>query len=356
MRRLDRYVSKELLIPLFTGIVVIAFLFASNELIALLKQLNISALTPAAIAQLVLLKMPQWLILTLPVGMAIGASLAIGRMSRESEITALRATGTSIRRILLPIAVWGGFIGALDFWIAEEVQPKAAERWRKIGEEALLVSAQPSIQSDVLLKLGRYNVRIGRLERRNDGSLFVEECFLFEILGPEEVIVTQSRTGVYENGTWKFPTATIRWLKGLDLVQFKSEKVEFFEPISISSFMSQGRDARDLTLKELRASIKQSEALGRKDLKSMVEAESRFAVPASCLIFALTGALAALRFSKSSPFIGLMVSLVLVGLYYNLYIICGEVGARGWLPPMASAWAPNALYIALSLILYWRLD
>lgn len=356
MRRLDRYVTKELLVPLITGTIVIAFLFAANELIALLKQLNLATLTPAAIAQLVLLRMPQWLILTLPVGMAIGASLAIGRMARESEVTALRATGTSIRRILLPIAVWGGLVGAFDYWIAEDVQPKASEKWRKIAEEALLVSAQPRLQSDILLKLGRYNVRIGRLERRDDGSLFVEECFLFEVMGPDEVIVTQSRKGSYENGTWKFPNATVRWLKGLDLVQFKSENVEFHEPISVGSFMSQGRDARDLTLKELRASIKQSEALGRQDLKTMVEAESRVAIPASCLIFALTGALAALRFSKSSPFIGLMVSLVLVGLYYNLHIICGEIGAKGWLPPMASAWAPNALYLLIGLILYWRLD
>lgn len=356
MRRLDRYVSKELIVPLLTGTLIIAFLFASNELIAVFLQLNVTTLNPPVIAQLVLLKMPQWLIMTLPVGMAIGASLSIGRMARESEITALRATGTSIRRILVPIAIWGALIGALDFWISDDVHPKAMDRYKKVAQDALLVSAQPRIETGKTFSLGRYNVRIGRLERRTDGTLFLEECFLFEVMGPDEVIVTQARKGDYSGGTWRFPNATIRWLKGLELVQFKSENVEIIEPIPVGAFFSQSRVPQEFTLKELREAIKQSEAQDNAYLKLVMEAESRIAIPASCLIFALTGALAALRFSRSSPFIGLMVSLILVGLYYNVHIICQIIGQNGWLPPVTSAWLPNILYLALGLLLYWRLD
>lgn len=356
MRRLDRYVTKELAVPLLTGTVIIAFLFAANELIAIFNQLNVATLNPAAIAQLVLLKMPQWLILTLPVGMAIGASLSIGRMARESEITALRATGTSIRRILLPIAVWGILIGGLDFWISEDLHPKSADRYRTLAQEVLLISAQPRIQTGATFVLGRYNVRIGRLERRTDGTLFLEECLLFEVMGPDEVIVTQARRGDYSGGTWRFPNATIRWLKGLELVQFKSEDVSIVEPISVGTFFSQSREAKEMTLNELREAIKQNAALKTVDQKTILEAESRIAIPASCLIFALTGALAALRFSRSSPFIGLMVSLILVAMYYNLHIICQIIGQNGWLPPLQSAWLPNTLYVILGILLYWRLD
>lgn len=357
MRRLDRYVSKELFVPLLTGTVIIAFLFAANELIALFKQLNVSVLTPAAIAQLVILRMPKWLILTLPVGMAIGASLAIGRMARESEITALRASGTSIKRILLPVAFWGAMVGLLTFWITEDLQPRAAERYRQLAQDVLLISAQPTIQPETTFKLGRYNVRIGRLERRNDGTILLEEAFLFEVMGPDEVTVTQAKKGTYSGGTWSFPNATIRWLRGQDLIQFKSENVNIVEPISVGTFFSEQRDATELNLKELNAAVKQAEALGQRDIKSRVEIESRYAVPASCIIFALMGALAALRAARGGPFIGLLVSLLLVGLYYNVYVVCIEIiGKNGWMTPMASAWLPNLLYLALSLVLYWRLD
>ncbi len=44
-------------------------------------------------AQLILFKLPYWLTYTLPVGAALGASLAMSRLARESELTACGRRG-----------------------------------------------------------------------------------------------------------------------------------------------------------------------------------------------------------------------------------------------------------------------
>lgn len=353
-RRIDRYISKELIVPLFAGTIVIAILFAANELIAIFKNLNVSVLPAASIAQLVLLRMPRWLILTLPVGMAIGASLAIGRLARESEVTAMRAAGIPLRRLLAPVAAWGLLLSVLNFWIADFVHPASSERYRKLANEVFLISAQPTFRSDMTLKLGRYTVQLGAVDRQSDGSLKLRDVFLFEVLSPDEMWIYTAPNGTYRDGIWSFPKATVRLQRKLSTVHIGARDAVIKEPIRVQDLM--GAPAPDeLTTRDLGASIGQKRSLGDSPVKLQIELYSRYAVPASCFIFAVTSALAALRAARSGPFTGMMVSLILVAVYFNAYIIATQiVGPNGWLPPDWAAWLPNILYVVLAAALYWR--
>jgi len=84
MRKLDRYIWREMGVPLFSGVIVIAMLFMANDVIAIFKELNVANIPQVMVAQLVLLKLPGWLSLTLPVGVTLGVSLALSRLTRES--------------------------------------------------------------------------------------------------------------------------------------------------------------------------------------------------------------------------------------------------------------------------------
>jgi lipopolysaccharide export system permease protein len=357
IRRLDRYISKELIVPLLTGTLVIAGLFAANELIAIFKELKVTLLPWPSIAQLVLLRMPRWLILTLPVGMAIGSALAVGRLAREAEITALRAAGIPFRRVLTPIFWWGLAMGGLNLYIAESLQPASAPQYRRLAAEAAILSAEPVFRANTTLTLGRFNVIIGSLDRRDDGSLQLRDVFLYEIKGPEEVLIYQASSGVYRAGVWTFPNAQIRWIRGGSLVNFQASKeVVVNEPINISDLFIP-LESEAMTARELSESIVQRERRGESSLNLIIAYHSRFAIPASCVVFALTSAIVAMRLSRSGPFVGLMASLVLVGLYYNIHVIATKIlGEQGYLPPIWSAWAPNLLYLVVALIAYRRLE
>ncbi|HMS55753.1 MAG TPA: LptF/LptG family permease, partial [Fimbriimonadaceae bacterium] len=80
MRVVDRYVFKELMVPFLIGTVAVVLMFQANFLIYILKTFSLGNIPPLALAQIILLKTPSFLNLTLPVGMALAASLAMSRL------------------------------------------------------------------------------------------------------------------------------------------------------------------------------------------------------------------------------------------------------------------------------------
>ena len=100
MKKLDWYMLKELTVPFLIGTVAVLLMFQANQFIYLFKSVSLQNVPFSAFAQLVLYKTPYWANMTLPVGMSLAASLAMSRITRESELTAIRAA--NVEAIFLP--------------------------------------------------------------------------------------------------------------------------------------------------------------------------------------------------------------------------------------------------------------
>ena len=54
---------------------------------------------------------------------------------------------------------------------------------------------------------------------------------------------------------------------------------------------------------------------------------------------------------------GVMVSLGLVWMYYNAYVISTEIlGKNGWLSPVLAAWVPNVVFALIGLVFVRKLE
>src|SRR5437762_8095893 len=123
MKRLDRYMIREMVVPFLIGQGAVVLMLTGT---VLYNNANvfISYRVPAiGVAKIALYFMPYLINLTMPVAMAVAASLTVSRLSRDSEVTAMRAAGISLKRIFLPIFVAGIALSALDFYFGEKVVP-----------------------------------------------------------------------------------------------------------------------------------------------------------------------------------------------------------------------------------------
>src|SRR5205085_10345656 len=75
--------------------------------------------------------LPYLINLTMPVAMAIAASLAVSRLARDSEITVMRAAGISLKRIFLPVFIVGFLLSIGDFYFAERVVPWSNQKYEE---------------------------------------------------------------------------------------------------------------------------------------------------------------------------------------------------------------------------------
>jgi lipopolysaccharide export system permease protein len=351
MRKLDRYVLGELFVPLLIGTVVIALLFVANDLIAIYKTFNVEAVPRLAIVQLLLYKLPSWLNYTFPVGMALGASLAVSRLARESEITAMRAAGIRVSRIVLPV-VWAGLLVSLaNYWVVERLVPPATKEYRRLSSEVGFLGSVPQFRSNVLLEIDRYVASFGSVERMGDGSVRLRDVLMIERPRAGEVVVTLAESGWFKDGVWSILSPTVYHLKGSHLNTLESkDAIKINEPIRISDVFMPPMPEEE-TVESLSSAIAQAKSSAQPTTSLELALHQRFAVVASCLVFGLLGSVLAVKFARAGPFIGVLVSLGLVWLYMNLFVISGDIFAKnGWLSPLMAAWMPNGLYVVASLV------
>ena len=113
----------------------------------------------------------------------------------------------------------------------------------------------------------------------------------------------------------------------------------------------------DKTYEELKVAIEDGRKLGRDVTAIEIDYHSRFSVPTSCLVFALAGPVFAVMMGKNSGFIGVFLSVILVMIYYNLYVVSTQIfGRNEWISPFLAAWLPNFVFLAFGIMGLRRLE
>ncbi len=357
MKRLDRYVVKELSVPLFIGTFVFALLFVANDMMFIYKTYNVSAIPVAAIVQLLTFQFPQWLAITLPIGTSLGASLAVSRLARESEITAMRAAGISVFRVFRPLFFCGAIMAVVNFAVIEKLVPPAMKAYRKLSNEVGFLAVVPEFRSNVMLSINRYSANFGSISREREGVVRLRDILLIERPRPGEVMIYRSEEGEYRDGVWKVYRPYVIDLKGTVLQSADSKDVMVInEPIEVGDLFMPPK-AEEQTIGSLSRSIKEAQEHGMSSRSLEISYHRKFADPVACVVFAFTGAVLAMRFSRAGPFMGVMVSLGLVWLYFNAYVVAGDIlGKNGWINPVLSAWSPNIVFGCFGLLFVRRLE
>ncbi len=165
MKKLDFYIIRELVIPFLIGTFSVVLMFQCNTYIALAKLYNLDNIPKKAVFQFILDQTPSYLNMTLPVGMSLAASLAMSRLARESELTAFRAAGARILRVIAPIAAFGCVVAVGNFYLVEMVIPPATKAANRIGYQVGILGMAPNMKTNAILNLRQYAASFGLVER-----------------------------------------------------------------------------------------------------------------------------------------------------------------------------------------------
>ena len=137
MNLLDRHIFRSVLATALAAVSLFAFLFMSvNIMRDLLAKLLTGQLPFVTFWHLVALLVPFALSYALPLGMLTGALLTLGRLSSDSEVTAMRAAGLSVPRIARPALILGVLGVALGLRVNFQSMP-----WAKLQYERQLAAA-----------------------------------------------------------------------------------------------------------------------------------------------------------------------------------------------------------------------
>ena len=142
MRILDRYIMKEITGPLalgflaYTFILMMQFLFRSAEMI-------IRRGVPAEqVGELLWLSIPNIVVLTIPMAQLFAILVSVGRLSTESELTAMRASGVSLFSLYRPILLLSLILTGVNMFLMVSVLPRGNSRLQALNIEILTSSVR----------------------------------------------------------------------------------------------------------------------------------------------------------------------------------------------------------------------
>lgn len=128
MRILTRYLLRAHLGPFLFALSVLTGLLLINTVARRFEALAGKGLPASVIAKVFILSIPHVVALSLPMAVLVAVLYAFSVLAADNEITALKASGVNLVRLLVPLTVTGVVLAAAMVWFNDRVLPESNHR------------------------------------------------------------------------------------------------------------------------------------------------------------------------------------------------------------------------------------
>ena len=190
MSLLFRYTFKEHLYPFLISLFVLIFVLLTNFLLKAIDKFLGKGLSFGILLEYVFLNLAWILALAVPMAVLIATLMAFGRMSGDNEITALRTSGISYFKILLPALIFGVMVTILMTWFNNTILPETNHKARLLSGD--ITRKRPDLEFEVgyfIDALPEYKILLGG----RDQNIFKEILiFNYQNEGNQRTIIANS--------------------------------------------------------------------------------------------------------------------------------------------------------------------
>jgi lipopolysaccharide export system permease protein len=370
MKRLDRYLLGEMVLPFVGGVMLIVVMLIGNTLFPLIQTIVQYSIPLSVVAKLVLFNVPTVLTLTLPAGMALSAAWAVNRFARDSEVTVIRMAGVSLRRFFRPIIVVGALTTLFSFWVGDQIAPQAFHQQKETENSMLAytLQASPTLAADKVFTFQQYSFHIHQIQKDPKGDpnkLLLAGVTIYEnATDPNGFpILTTAKTAAYSHDVWTLHDFVRHILSqdGQEQYEIGGRELVLNLHVPLTSLAESGTLApEELSIAQLRSEMNALGTTGESGTDTFRAIAfgyyAKFALPFVCLAFALCAPPLALRFAKTGAYIGIFLSIVMVWVAWNTLLLTKFLGLSGKLSPALAAWSPDLLFGLVGLYLLWRIE
>lgn len=357
IRILDRYVLKEFIGPFFAFAAGFTVMLVSGLLYEI-SELIFDKRMPAGDAVSILVyKMPQLISMTLPIAVLFAALLSLGRLSKDSEMTAMRSAGASFLRVAFPVFLAACAISAGVYLLDERIVPESNHRAQNLYRRAVLTDAIRGVEENVFFRGpdGQY-FYVGSVDRPNRR---MEHVLIYETAPRTFPVMLTAKRGTYFDRVWRLEEGVQRTFDEAGFVVQERRFAQLEYPLpdgAEQAFFGAQKTTDEMTRADLARHIAIFKRSGIDVRRFEVEYHLKAAMPLAGLLWILTGAPFSLRARRSGRFHGIVVSIVLALAYYVLVNVFRSLGWNGFLPPVVAAWATNAVFLAAGAVLLLRVE
>ena len=358
MKIVDKYILYSLITTFIFGMIVFAsVLLASEAFLDAVRQISKYGI-PFKIALLVVgLKLPGVIVYTIPMALLVCIILTYNRLNNNLEITAIRACGVSLYRILMPALAFGIMAGILTLVLNEIIVPGANYQARNIMLWAITQKNLPRQNHNFVYKeLGKDNYlqRLFYVEKYKEEKLL--GVIVIDLSDKKTTKVIQAQEVLSKPNKWIFNEGRVYTVSNNGKITNTSsfETIILEDPVKIDLTRKDPR-SKEFNYFQLARVIKEElKQKGEVPASLVIKWYEKLAIPFACLLIPIVGMPLALSPPRSRLNRGLGFSVIVIFFYYLLRALSMSLGEIELLHPLVAAWLPNVVILILGLYLLHR--
>ncbi len=350
------YICKEIAIPFLLGTATFTGVLIMGRLLKIADLVVAKGVPLTDIFRIIIYLLPGFCLVTIPMAFLLALLLAFGRLSADSEITAMKACGVSLSSLLPPVLACALIAYAATSFVTVYALPWGNTSFKKLIYDEIKTQAATTIReqafNDDFPGVVLYAERSDPDTHTLSGVLIYDERDPAQpstIFAEQGVVATDTATRVVRlqlrNGSIHRSMAN----KGYRMLEFHDYDLSInLTPTEKMIFTNE----LDMSFKELREAIRvpQIDAKVRRDLQ--LEFHRRFSLPFACFVFALIGVPLGIQNERSGKGAGFTMSIAVILVYY-IVLSAGKVfGERGLVHPAAAVWLPNLLFLVAGVYFF----
>lgn len=351
-RIINRYILREISFPFFMTLFVFTFILLIGRILQVMDLMVNKGVSLWEVLKIVLFLMPTFLVFTIPVSFLISILAGLGRLSADSEITVLKASGVSLYQILYPVVFASLIVFAMTaiitFFLAPYCNYATRDLLFNIAKQRASISIKEKVFNDDFKGLVLYADRIPV-----DGN-FMEGVFASDTQAGSQpnTIIAQKGYLISDPASLRvilrFEDGSIhtvdRDMKNYRKMDFRTYDINLDLETAISEEKGEVEKKRkEMSFRELAEKIKESDLKESVRRELAIELNKKISIPFSCIVFGILGLPLGIVKTRTAKSRGFTVGLLVVLTYYILQLGGTALAETGKLPVIVGVWAPNLI-------------
>jgi LPS export ABC transporter permease LptG len=313
--------------------------------------------------------LPGVLTFSIPLATLAGIIVGYSRMGSDSEIVAMRAAGVGSWSMIWPALLIGLLFSGVTAHLHLKEAPEAARDLERIALQGALAKLDSPVEPRTFSTLPRYVIYV----RDGDKAMGTwGRVFIFAQGDDADQIYTARSGRIDSSGdqselvltdvlATKFPTADKASPDPPATANGQAQKsyvVERFNQLRFSINTGRADIVQRLNQRDVNADSMDWQDLRERTVSGTVEQKKeaarilsrRLALSIAPFVFALIGAALGLRVRRGGRSVGVLLSLIVVIVYYLLSLLGESLSRVGTVPPSVGPWLATVFIVGVGLL------
>jgi len=361
---IERYLFGEVWSSFLLGVLGFTIFMLITSVFTLGDKIFSKHIPIFTVMKVLLLSAPAYLVLALPVATLFATLMAMGRLSRDNELTAMYTNGVSLYRIFLPFLAIAVASGLVSFLTYERIVPPNNKEFKNtlavFWESQVIDYVKPNLIIKAPEKKYFYidevdkeagMMRGVRLYDYGEGRSF-PRLYLAQNAFMQEGFLNLTNVRAYEP----------QERNGSSIVSVVTPGTRVDIARKIREFY--GEEApQELSSRELRERVEEQRSAFKYQAKptriakmkfftDVTEYYFKFTIPFASIVLILVAVPLSIRGPREERNLALILSFILVMAYYALFFACRTLGYLGHLPGLWAGWIPNLAFAIGAVFLF----